>query len=113
MAILGGMSLASWFGTLWQVVRKAMGVGAGAGPVRDPRPYLTGSVPGLWHGNHMQEALSCKGWQFVAVRALSRMSSQAEATLHEVIAPAAEARSLTRAAARARRRGEPSRHARL
>ena len=52
---------------------------------RDPRPYLQGTAPGLWASNHLEEATQCKGWQFVAVRTLAKLSAQAELSIEEVI----------------------------
>jgi hypothetical protein len=51
---------------------------------RDPRPYLAGAQPGQWASDHLEEANQCRGWQFVAVRTLSRMCSQAELRVHRV-----------------------------
>jgi phage portal protein BeeE len=51
---------------------------------QDPRIYLSGAQPGVWATNHLEESMQCRGWQFVAVRTLSRMCSQAELIIHRV-----------------------------
>lgn len=50
----------------------------------DPRPALAGEAPGMWASNHLAEASRLEGWQFVAVRTLARMCSEAEVQVYEV-----------------------------
>lgn len=89
---------------LWNRLR---GLFAGTGEKRkgaanlpkntDPRPFLMGSAPGLWASNHLAESQRCEGWQFVAVRAQARMSSQGTLAVYEVGTKAQKSRRLRRA----------------
>lgn len=63
----------------------------------DPRLYLMGRTPGLWASNHLQEAQQVTGWQFVAIRAVSKMCSNAELSIHEVGSLKAQRRRIRRA----------------
>lgn len=51
---------------------------------KDPRMFLGGEAPGLWASNHLKESLQVKGWQFVAIRCLAKMVSQADVQIHNV-----------------------------
>lgn len=63
----------------------------------DPRKWLEGAAPGLWASNHLAEATQCKGWQFVATRAVARMCGQAEVTVHYVGSQQSQEREARRA----------------
>jgi hypothetical protein len=75
---------------------------------QDPRPYLGGERPGLWASNHLKEALQVKGWQFVAIRCLAKMVSQADVQIHHVGPKAEQARKMSRLVRKAEAVGNTS-----
>jgi len=74
----------------WSGLKSLLGGGKAAKPeAKDDgslrwRMALAGVLPGWWASNHLNEATRVEGWQFVAIRTLSRMGSQAELSVHEV-----------------------------
>jgi len=99
----------SVLGRIWKWF-KALAGDAGA-TIRgmDPRRFLSGAAPGLWASNHLEETNQCKGWQFVAVRTLSKMAAQAEVSVHQVEAAEKRERRLQRSLQRAKAAGKLSR----
>ena len=77
------------FEGLWKWLLRSVKGGAPGPRTRvrgaDPRPALAGEAPGLWASNHLAEASRLEGWQFVAVRTLARMCSEADPIFLSVV----------------------------
>lgn len=94
------------FASAWNFLKSLAGGQGTRVKGRDPRPYLAGQAPGLWASNHLEEANEVKGWNFVAIRTMSRMAASAETAVHHVVDPRRERRNLERRSRLARAIGD-------